>query len=108
MDSEINVSQKSGIREMIETIKEIFFGRKLDIGEDYINERLQLIYKEEREDGGTDYISKLEKDVQKHDDKVGKKKIIKTELSTEKIETNSKSINLGNEEKMIGEEERSE
>ena len=103
MDSEINVSQKSGIREMIETIKEI-----LDIGEDYINERLQLIYKEEREDGGTDYISKLEKDVQKHDDKVGKKKIIKTELSPEKIETNSKSINLGNEEKMIGEEERSE
>ena len=108
MDSEINVSQKSGIREMIATIKEIFFGRKLDIGEDYINERLQLIYKEEREDGGTDYISKLEKDVQKQDDKVVKKKIIKTELSPEKIETNSKSINLGNEEKMIGEEERSE
>lgn len=108
MDSEINVSQKSGIREMIETIKEIFFGRKSDIGEDYINERLQLIYKEEREDGGTDYISKLEKDVQKHEYKARKKKIVKTELSSDKIDTNNKAIEAETEKKEIDEEERSE
>lgn len=108
MNSEINVSQKSRIREMIETFGEMLFGKKSDIGEDYINERLQLIYKEEREDGGTDYISKLEKDVQKHDDKVSKKRIGKTELSSDKIENNSKSIKLKNEEKIIDEEERSE
>ena len=72
MENEINIVEKTKLRDVIEALKDIFVGEKVK-DEGNMEQKLQEIYKVEKEIGGTANIASLEKDVQQHGEKRNKK-----------------------------------
>lgn len=92
------------VEDIINTLKEILSGRKSFESENSINQRLEKIYKAEKETGGTDYIAELEVDIEKHDISEKKKARTRTnKMSTEKS-ISSKEVIIS--EKEIPEESK--
>lgn len=86
------------VGDIISSLKEILSGRKSVESENSINQRLEKIYEAEKETGGTDYIAKLEVDIEKHNISEKKKARTRTKKMLTEKSISSKEVIISGQE----------